>query len=66
MKYVHKASVCKPHSITRSQARNLHDIDKPSILPEQFHISKTEKRVRDEVYCTIAELSGHGFPYREM
>ena len=38
VKYVHQASVCKPHTITRPQARNLHDIDKPSILPEQFHI----------------------------
>ena len=38
VKYVHQASVCKPHTITRPQARNLHDIDKPSILSEQFHI----------------------------
>ena len=66
VKYVQQASVCKPHTITRSQARNLHDIDKRSILPEQFHIRKSEKRVRDEVYWTMAELSGHGFCYREM
>ena len=63
VKYVQQASVCKPHTITRSQARNLHDIDKRSILPEQFHIRKSEKRVRDEVYWTMAELSGHGFCY---
>ena len=43
----------------------MHDIDKPSILPEQYSIHKTEKRVRDEVYWTMAELSGRGFPYRE-
>ena len=61
VKYVHQASACKPHTITRSQAGNLHDTDKPSILPEQFHRRKSEKRVRDEVYCTMAELSGHGF-----
>ena len=66
MKYVHQASVCKPHTITRSQAGSLHYIDKPSILPEQFHRRKSEKRVRDEVYCTMAELSGHGFSYREI
>ena len=66
VKYVQQVSVCKPHTITRSQARNLHDIDKRSILPEQFHIRKSEKRVRDEVYWTMAELSGHGFCYREM
>ena len=66
VKYVQQASVCKPHTITRSQARNLHDIDKPSILPEQFHIRKSEKRVRDEVYWTMAELSGHEFSYREI
>ena len=66
VKYVHQASVCKPHTITRSQARNLHDIDKPSILPEQFHMRKSEKRVRDEVYWVMAELSGHGFSYSEI
>ena len=66
MKYVHQASVCKPHTMTRSQARNLHDIDKPSILPEQFHIRKSEKKVRDEVYWTMAEQSGHRFSYRKM
>ena len=59
MKYVHQASVCKPHTITRSQAGSLHYTDKPSILPEQFHRRKSEKRVRDEVYCTMAELSGY-------
>ena len=52
--------------MTRSQARNLHDTDKPSILPEQFHIRKSEKRVRDEVYWTMAEQSGHRFSYRKM
>ena len=66
VEYVHQASVCKPHTITRSQARNLHDIDKPSILPEQFHMRKSEKRVRDEVYWAMAKLSGHGFSYREI
>ena len=66
VKYVHQALVCKPLTITRPQARNLHDIDKPSILTEQFHICKSEKRVRDEVYWTMAELSGHGSPYTEM
>ena len=40
VKYVHQASVCKSHTIMRPRARNLHDIDKPSILPEQFHIHK--------------------------
>ena len=65
-KYVHQTSVCKPHTITRFQARNLHDIDKPSILPEQFHTCKSEKSVRDEVYWTMAELSGHGFSYKGM
>ena len=50
----------------QSQARNLYDMDKPSILPEQFHISKSEKRLRDEVYWTMAELSGHGFSSGEM
>ena len=44
VKYVHQVSVCKPHTITHSQARNLHDLDKPSILPEQFHIRKSEKK----------------------
>ena len=52
--------------MTRSHARNLHDIDKPSILPEQFHIRKSEKKVRDEVYWTMAEQSGHRFSYRKM
>ena len=65
MKYVHQASVCKPHTITQSQARILHDIDKPFILPEQFYIRKSEKRVKDEVYWTMAFLSDHGFSYRE-
>ena len=66
MEYVHQTSVHKPHTITRSQARNLNDIDKPSIFPEQFFIRKSEKKVKDEVYWKMAELSGHGFSYREM
>ena len=66
VKYFHQASICKHHTITPSQARNLHDIGKPSISPEQFHICKSEKRVRDEAFWTMVALSGHGFSYREI
>ena len=66
MKYVHQTSVCKPHTISQSQARNLHDINKPSILPEEFYIRQSEKRVKDGVYWTMTFLSDHGFSYREI
>ena len=66
MKYVYQASVYKPHTITRSQARNSHDIDKPHILTEQFHTHKSDKRATDEVYWKITELFSHEFSYREM